>query len=149
MGQLTPHDREIEAGAGFDQRELVDSEVTGDEVGTNMFPILFRTYRYPRFARKITGANSPASMVARRWCAVVLQPSPMMAWPGERGYGIYKPQQTSTAWIRSGWSGGEAWPRAWRHGSASTAVRSGVLAPVCRCWLNGQQCDLTITLDYP
>ena len=47
MGQLTPHDRETEAGAGFDLRELTDGEVTGDEVGTNMFPILFRTYRYP------------------------------------------------------------------------------------------------------
>ena len=43
MCQLTPHDRETEAGAGFDLRELTDGEVTGDEVGTNMFPILFRT----------------------------------------------------------------------------------------------------------
>jgi len=27
--------------------ELVDGEVGDDEVGTNMFPILFCTYRYP------------------------------------------------------------------------------------------------------
>ena len=88
---LTPHDREIEAGAGFDRRELADGKVTGDEVSTNVFPILFRTYRYPWFAWRITRASSPTSMVARRWCAVVLRPSPAMAWPGERGYGIYKP----------------------------------------------------------
>ena len=71
--------------------KLIDGEVTGDKVGTNMFPILFRTYRYPWFAQRITGASSPASMVAQRWCVVVLQPSSMMAWPSERGYGIYKP----------------------------------------------------------
>ena len=58
MSQPTPHDRETEAGAGFDQQELTDGEVTGDEVGTNVFPIRFRTYRYPRFARRITGASS-------------------------------------------------------------------------------------------
>ena len=91
MGQLTPHDRETEAGAGFDRRELTDGEVISDEVGTNVFPILFRTHRYPRFARRIIGASSPASMVARRRRAVVLRPSRMMAWPGEHGYGIYKP----------------------------------------------------------
>ena len=91
MGQLTPHDRETEVGADFNWRELADGEVTSDEVGTNVFPIRFRTYRYPWVARRITGASSPASMPARQWCAVVLQPSPMTAWPGERGYGIYKP----------------------------------------------------------
>ena len=47
----------------FDEK-LTDGKVTGDEVGTNVFPILFHTYRYPRFARRITGASSPASMVA-------------------------------------------------------------------------------------
>ena len=71
--------------------ELVDGEVTGDEVGTNMFPILFRTYRYPWFARRITGASSPVSMAAQQRCMVVLQPSPVMAWLGEHKYGIYKP----------------------------------------------------------
>ena len=55
---------------------LADSEVTGDEVGTNVFTILFRTYRYPRLARRITGATSPASMVARRRHAAVDLPSP-------------------------------------------------------------------------
>ena len=72
-------------------KKLTDGEVTGDEVSTNVFPILFRTYTYPRFARRITGASSLMSMAARRWCAVVLRPSSAMAWPGERGYGIYKP----------------------------------------------------------
>ena len=91
MGQLTPHDRETEAGVGFDRRELGDDEVTGDEVGTNVLPILFRIYRYPWFARRITRASSSASMVARQRRAVVLQPSSTMAWPGEHGYGIYKP----------------------------------------------------------
>ena len=71
--------------------KLADGDITGDEVGTNVFPILFHTYRYPRFARRITRASSLASMVARRWYAVVLQPSPAMAWPGEHDYGIYKP----------------------------------------------------------
>ena len=42
--------------------KLVDGEVTGNEVGTNVFPILFRTYRYPWFARRITRASSPTSM---------------------------------------------------------------------------------------
>ena len=58
MGQWTPHFRETKAGAGFDRRELVDGEVTDNEVGTNVFPILFRIYRYPRFAQRITGASS-------------------------------------------------------------------------------------------
>ena len=85
MGQLTPHDRETEVGADFNWRELADGEVTSDEVGTNVFPIVFRTYRYPRLARRITRASSPVSM------AVVLWSSLTTAWPGERGYGIYKP----------------------------------------------------------
>ena len=70
---------------------LTDDKITGNEVSTNVFPILFRTYRYPRFARRITGASSPVSMVAQWWCVVVVRPSPVMAWPGEHGYGIYKP----------------------------------------------------------
>ena len=45
--------------------KLADGDITGDEVGTNVFPILFHTYRYPQFARRINGASSPASMVAR------------------------------------------------------------------------------------
>ena len=61
MGQLTPHDRETEVGANFDRRDIADGKVTGDKVGTNVFPILFCTYSYPRFARRITGASSPTS----------------------------------------------------------------------------------------
>ena len=72
-------------------KKLTDGEVTDDEVGTNVFPILFHTYRYPRFARRITGASSPASMAAHRRLAMVLRPSLTTAWLGERGYGIYKP----------------------------------------------------------
>ena len=68
--------------------KLTDGEVTGDEVGTNVFPILFRIYRYPRFARRITGATSSASMAAQRWCPVVDSSSPAMACPGKRGYNI-------------------------------------------------------------
>ena len=45
--------------------ELINGEVVGDEVGTNMFPILFHTYRYPWFARRITEASSPTSMAVR------------------------------------------------------------------------------------
>ena len=91
MVNSAPHNREIEQSTGFDRRELTVGEVTSDEVGTNVFPILFRTYRYRRFSQRITRANSPMSMVARWRCVVVLWPSPAIAWPGERGYGIYKP----------------------------------------------------------
>ena len=52
--------------------ELIDGEVVGDEVGTNMFSILFRTYRYPWFAQRITGARLSVSMVDRWWRTVVL-----------------------------------------------------------------------------
>ena len=38
--------------------KLTDGEVTGGSVTTDVFPILFRTYRNPRFARRITGASS-------------------------------------------------------------------------------------------
>ena len=85
------HDSKTEQRQRFDLRELTDGEVTGNEVTTVVFPIITRIYWYPRFARRITGATSPASMVARWRCTVVLRPSPVMAWPGERGYGIYKP----------------------------------------------------------
>ena len=71
--------------------KLVDDEFTGGEVTGVVFLTLLRTYWYPRFARRITGASSPASMVARRWCTVVLRSSLAIAWLGERGYGIYKP----------------------------------------------------------
>ena len=71
--------------------KLADGEVTGSCVTTDVFPILFRTYRYPRFAQRIIGASSTVSMAARRWRAVVLWPSLVMAWLGECGYGIYKP----------------------------------------------------------
>ena len=63
-------------GRGMTGEKLIDGKVIGDEVGTNVLPILFRIYRYPRFARRITGASSPASMVAHWRCAVVLWPSP-------------------------------------------------------------------------
>ena len=61
-----PHVSDIEQRRGLIGEELIDGEVTGDEVGTNMFPDLFRTYRYTWFARRVTGASSPASMAARR-----------------------------------------------------------------------------------
>jgi len=66
--------------------KLVDGEVTGV-----VFFSLLRTYRYPWFAWRIIEASSPASVVARRQRAVVLQPSPIMPWLDEHGYGIYKP----------------------------------------------------------
>ena len=96
-GQLGPasqrdsHVSDTEQKRSLTDEELIDDEVADDEVGTNMFPILFHTYRYPRFARRITGASSPTSLVARWQCAVVLQPSPAMAWLGEHGYDIYEP----------------------------------------------------------
>ena len=71
--------------------KLIDGKVIGDEVGTNVLPILFRIYRYPWFAWRITGASLPVSMMAQRRCVVVLWPSPVMAWPGEHGYDSYKP----------------------------------------------------------
>ena len=55
-----------------------------------MFLILFYTYRYPQFARRVTGASSLVTMAAQQRRAVVLWPSPVIARPGERGYGIYK-----------------------------------------------------------
>ena len=91
MVNLVPCISETEQSTSFDQRELADGEVTSDEVGTNMFPILFHTYRYSRFLWRITGATSATAMAAQQRRMVVLQPSPMTAWPGERGYGIYKP----------------------------------------------------------
>ena len=65
MSQLTPHVSEFEHSTGFDGRELAISEVTGDEVGTNVFPILFRICRYPRFARRITRATHCGSVAVR------------------------------------------------------------------------------------
>ena len=66
--------------------KLTDGEINGDEVGTNVFPILFHTYRYPWFARRITGACSPASMVARQRRAVVSPLSLAMVSLGELCY---------------------------------------------------------------
>ena len=71
--------------------KLTDGEVTGDSVTTDMFPNSTRTYRYPRLSRRITGASSLVSMAAQRRRAVVLRPSPVIAWPSKHGYGIYKP----------------------------------------------------------
>ena len=42
-----PHVSDTKQRRGLTDEELVDGEVPGDEVGTNMFPILFCTYRYP------------------------------------------------------------------------------------------------------
>ena len=72
-------------------KKLIDSEVAGDDVGTNMFRILFRTYRYPWFARRITVASSSTSIAARRQHVVVLRLSLAMVWLGEHVYGIYEP----------------------------------------------------------
>ena len=64
MSQRGPHVSDIEQRRGLISEELIDDEVVGDEVGTNMFPILFRTYGYPWFARRVIRASLPASMVA-------------------------------------------------------------------------------------
>ena len=45
---------------------LTDGEVTSGSVTTDVFPNSTRTYRFPRFAQRITRASSPVSMVARR-----------------------------------------------------------------------------------
>ena len=71
--------------------KLADGEVIGGSITTDVFPNSTRTYRYPQFAQRITGASSTVSMAARRRRAVVLWPSLVMAWLGECGYGIYKP----------------------------------------------------------
>ena len=71
--------------------KLTDGEVTSGSVTTDVFPNSTRTYRYPRLARRITRASSPTNMVAQWRRAMVLRPSPTMAWPDVRGYGIYKP----------------------------------------------------------
>ena len=91
MVKLVPLDRRTEQRRRSDQGELTDGEVTGDEVTTVVFPIITCIHWYPRFARRITGATSPVSMVARWWCVVVLRPSPVMACLDEHGYNIYKP----------------------------------------------------------
>ena len=72
-------------------KKLADGEGTGGSVTIDVFPKSSHTYGYHRFAQRITGASSSVSMVARRWRAVVLWPSPATTWPGERGYSIYKP----------------------------------------------------------
>ena len=71
--------------------KLIDGEVIGNEVSTNVLPILFRIYRYPMFAQRITRACSPMSMAAQQRCAVVLRPALAIAWLGERGYNIHEP----------------------------------------------------------
>ena len=71
--------------------KLTDGEVTGGSVTTDVFPNSTCTYRYPWFARRITGASSPTSMVARRWCAAVSPSSSVMVSLGEHYYDIYKP----------------------------------------------------------
>ena len=87
MVNSAPHNREIEQSTGLTGEKLVDGEVTGNEVGTNVFPILFRTYTYPRFAWRITEASSPESMVAWRRRASASPSSPMMVSLGEHCYG--------------------------------------------------------------
>ena len=70
--------RHTKQGRGLTGEKLIDSKVTGDEVGTNVFPILLCTYTNPWFAQRIIGASSavvrsgaPAipsdSMVRREW----------------------------------------------------------------------------------
>ena len=71
--------------------KLTDGEVIGGSVTTDVFLILFRTYRYPWFARRITGASSPVSMAARRWRAAGSPSSSAMVSLGKHYYGIYKP----------------------------------------------------------
>ena len=91
-GSMGPtRQQHIEQGRGLTGEKLTDGEVTGGSVTTDVFPNSTRTYWYPRFARRSTEASLPVSMVARRRCTVVLWPSPVMAWPGKHGYGIYKP----------------------------------------------------------
>ena len=75
MSQRDPHVSDTEQRHGLTSEKLIDGEVTDDEVGTNMFPILFRTYRYPRLAWRITGVGSSTSMAARRWRVVADLPS--------------------------------------------------------------------------
>ena len=110
--------------------KLTDGEVTGDKVGTNVFPIQFCTYRYPWFARRITGASSPASMVARQQCTVVLQPSPAMAWLDEHGYSIYNPSEA----LRRGLGQGRVAVKLGRvHGGTMVQARQCVATFQCRC----------------
>ena len=71
--------------------KLVNDEVTGGSVTTDVFPNSIRIYRYPWLAQRLTRTSSTVAMVARWWCTVVLRPSPAMAWLGEHSYGIYKP----------------------------------------------------------
>ena len=88
MVNSAPRDRETEQSTGLTNEKLADGEVTGDEVGTNVFPILFHTYRCHQFARRIIRANSSTSMVARQWRAVVDSSSLATACPSECGYNI-------------------------------------------------------------
>jgi len=47
-GSMGPtRQRHTEQEHGLIGEKLADGEVTGDEVGINVFTILFRTYRYP------------------------------------------------------------------------------------------------------
>ena len=71
--------------------KLADDEVTSGSVTTDVFPKSTRTYRYPRFARRIIGASSPVSMTVRRWCAAASPSAPVMVSLGEHFYSIYKP----------------------------------------------------------
>ena len=65
------------ARRGLTGEKLTGGEVTGDEIGTNVFTILFRTYMYPWLAWRITEATLSVSMAARRWCAVADSLSPV------------------------------------------------------------------------
>ena len=60
------------------REKLADGEVTGGSVTTDVFPNSTRTYRYPRFAQRITVASSPASMVAHGGALAI--PGDNIAW---------------------------------------------------------------------
>ena len=86
MVNSVPRNRETDQSTSLTGEKLIDGKVIGDKFSTNVFPILFGTNRYPRFARRIIEASSSASMVARWRCVVVLQPSSAMTSLGEHNY---------------------------------------------------------------
>ena len=68
-----PHATERQRqGLTLTGEKLTDGKVTSGSVTTDVFPNSTRTYRYPQFAWRITGASMPVSMEARRdirWCS--------------------------------------------------------------------------------
>ena len=78
-----PHVSESEQSTSFDRQELTVGEVTGDEVSTNMFPILFRTYRYLSLL-----GGSPELARPRAW------------WLGGGALAIPSDGMARRAWLR-------------------------------------------------